>query len=56
MNTNSLKKYLIHTWSEHTFKGTIEIRTLPSLHGGSLEITLTVPLRFYVHLMLIWNK
>ena len=27
------------------FKGTILNRALPSLHGGSLEITLTVPLR-----------
>ena len=26
------------------FKGTVVNRTLPSLHGGSLEITLTVPL------------
>ena len=27
------------------FKGTIENRALPSLQGGSLEITLTVPFR-----------
>ena len=26
------------------FKGTVVNRALPSLHGGSLEITLTVPL------------
>ena len=42
---NSLKKqkhgYLFHTWSDKAFKGTVVNRTLPSLHGGSLEITLT---------------
>ena len=26
--------------------GSVVNRALPSLHGGSLEITLTVPLRF----------
>ena len=28
-----------------TFKGTVGNRKLPSLHGGSFEITLTVPLK-----------
>ena len=45
---NSLKKqkhwYLIHTWSEKAVKGTVVNLTLPSLHGGSFEITPTVPL------------
>ena len=27
------------------FKGTVVNRALPSLHGGSLKITLTVPLK-----------
>ena len=33
--------YLIYTWSDKAFKGTIVNQALPSLHGGSLEITLT---------------
>ena len=32
-------------WTGKDFKGTVVNRTLPSLHEGSLEITLTVPLR-----------
>ena len=32
--------YLIHTSSDKAFKGTVET----SLHGGSSEITFTVPL------------
>ena len=35
--------YLIHTWSDKAFKGTVLNRTLPSLHGGSLEIMFTFP-------------
>ena len=31
--------YLVHTWSDKTFKGTAVNRVLPSLHGGSLEVT-----------------
>ena len=49
MKMNSLKKqkhgYLNHTWSEKAFKGSLVNRGLPSLHKGSIEITLTVPLR-----------
>ena len=37
--------YLIYTWSDKAFKGAVVNRTLPFLHGGSLEITLTVPLK-----------
>ena len=48
MRINSLKKqkhwYLIHNWSK-TFKGTFVNRGFSSLHGGSLKITLTVPLK-----------
>ena len=36
--------YLIHTWSDKVFKGTVVNRALPSLHGGSLKIIITVPL------------
>ena len=35
---------LIHTWSDKAFKGIVVNQTLSSLHGGSLEITPTVPL------------
>ena len=46
MKINSLKKlkhwYLIHTWSDKAFKGTVVNRTIPSLHKGSFEITLIV--------------
>ena len=43
---SNLKKrhYLQHYWSDKGFKSTFVNRVLPSLHGGSLEITLTVPL------------
>jgi len=33
-----------HTLSDKAFKGTYINQALPSLHGGSIEITLTVPL------------
>ena len=36
--------YLIYTWSEQYIKVTVVNRTMPSKHGGSLEITPTVPL------------
>ena len=45
---NRLKKqkllYLFYTWSDNDFKEPIVSWVLPSLHGGSLEITRTVPL------------
>ena len=34
----------INSWSDEASKGTVVNWTLPSLHAGSLEITLTVPL------------
>ena len=36
---------LIHTLSNKAFKGTFVNLALPSLHGGSLETTLTVFLK-----------
>ena len=49
MKINSLKKckhgYLIHTWSDKAYNGTVVNRTFPSFYGGSLELTLTVPLK-----------
>ena len=35
--------YLIHSYADKAFKGTVVNQTLLSLVGGSLEITLTVP-------------
>ena len=35
--------YLIYSYTDKAFKGTVVNHTLPSLVGGSLEITLTVP-------------
>ena len=46
--------YLIHTWSDKAFKGTVVNQTLSSLPGGSLEITLTcysVPLSWTLNLI-----
>ena len=40
-------RYPIYTWSDTAFKGTVVNRALSSLHGGSLEFTLTVPLTFF---------
>ena len=40
---NNKHLYLIHPLSD-VFKGTTVIRALLTLHGGSLENTLTVPL------------
>ena len=37
--------YLIHSWSDKAFRCTVVNRALTSLHEGSLEITLTVPLK-----------
>ena len=36
----------IYAWSDNLFKGTVVNLALPSLHGESLEIMLTVPLPF----------
>ena len=38
------KTKIKHFWSDRVFKGIVVNRALPSLHGGSFEITLTVPL------------
>jgi len=37
--------YLIHSWSDKAFKDTVVNQVLPSLHGGPIEITLTVPFK-----------
>ena len=37
------RQYLLHNRSDNSFKGTVVHRTVPSLHGGSLEISLPVP-------------
>ena len=35
-----------HTWSDKAFQGTLNLnRATPSLHGGSHEITLSIPFR-----------
>ena len=48
---NKLKHgYLIHIWLDKAFKGSDVNRALPSLHGGSLEFTLNVPLKFGLNL------
>ena len=39
--------YLMHTRSDKAVVGTVVNRALPSLHKGSLEITLTVPLKWH---------
>ena len=47
-------RYLVHTWSDKALKYTVVNRTLPSLHGGLLEITLTVPLIYRDNLAEAW--
>ena len=51
MKIYSLKKqkhgYLIHTWSDKAFNGTVVNRAMSSVHGESLGNTLTVPLTYY---------
>ena len=42
MNRNMNIGNLIYTWSQKDFKGTVVNRALESLHGGSLNITLTI--------------
>ena len=39
--------YLTHTWSDKPFQVTVVNLPLPSLHRGSLEITLTLPFTSY---------
>ncbi len=39
--------YLIHTWSDKAFKGTVVNSALSTLNGGLFQITLTVPLIDY---------
>jgi len=41
---NENKDDQIPAWSGKAFKGTVVNRALPPLLGGSLEITLTIPL------------
>ena len=41
---SKLYSNLIHTIWDNIFKGSVGHRVLSSLHEGSLEITLTVPL------------
>ena len=42
---NCTHEYLIHTWTEKSFKGTIVNRALSSLHKGSPAVTLTVSIK-----------
>ena len=37
--------YIIHTWTDKGFKGTVVNQTLSSFHEGPLEIRLTVTLK-----------
>ena len=46
---------LPHYWSNDGFKNTVVNPTKPSLHRGSLEITLTVSLREFVYVCLIYK-
>ena len=50
INTLNEKKMLISNpyWQiKNAFKGNVLNRALPSLHGGSFEITFTVPFSLY---------
>ena len=48
INTFQVRKTTVYSYFfirlRLRYKGTVVNRALPSLHGGSLEITLTVPL------------
>ena len=51
---------IIHTWSDKSFNGSVVNHWLPSLHGGSLKIRLTVPYKIFLHTLVdhrkkIWN-
>ena len=41
------RQYLPHYWSDKGLKGTLVTRAVSTCHGGSLEITLTVPLIYF---------
>ena len=41
------RQYLPHYWSNEGLKGTLVTRAVSTCHGGSLEITLTVPLIYF---------
>ena len=41
---NKKHKYLIYSWSDKALKGNAINWVFPFLHGGSIEITQTVPL------------
>ena len=48
-------QYLKHYWSDTGFKGTVVNPSLPSLHGGSLETTFTVPLMVHENNKKQWS-
>ena len=41
------RQYLPHYWSDKGFNGTFERRALPSLHGGSVKITVYSPSKYW---------
>ena len=45
--------YLIHTYQT---KGTVVNRVLPTVHGGSLEIMLTTPLKKIMKIIMGWRN
>ena len=49
LKTKQKLAYISHR-PDKAFKGTVVNRELSSLHGGSLEITITVPLILLVHI------
>ena len=46
MKETKKNRVLNYIWSDKAFKVTVVNRAVPSLHGESLEITLTVPSNF----------
>ena len=54
LNTLEKRPYLPHYWSDKGFKDRSLNRKMPSLHEGSLEKTLTVPLIMRI-LYISWN-
>ena len=55
MKINNLKTKQKHAYLSHksdkAVKGTVVYRVLSSLHGGSLEITLAVPLALLIYIL-----